>query len=79
MMYRFCAISLYLADFLHTAKAGTQTTCHQILKRHLTGYILFLSIVSHRLHHRRGTATLNHVKLLLLQNRMLCDETTFTG
>ena len=79
MMYRFCAISLYLADFLHTAKAGTQTTCHQVLKRYLASDIFFLSIVNHRLHHRRGTTTLNHVKPLLLQNRMLSDETTFTG
>ena len=64
-----------LGSFLYAAEAGTHTARHLVLKRNLTLHASLLGKASHAHHHRLRTAGRNHVKLLVLQNRVVGNET----
>ena len=64
-----------LGSFLYAAEAGTHAARHLVLKRNLTLHASLLGKASHAHHHRLRSAGRNHIKLLVLQNRVVGNET----
>ena len=68
-----------LGGLLHAAEAGTYATRHLVLQGNLALHTSLLGKASHAHHHRLRTAGRNHVKLLVLQHRVIGYETHLAG
>ena len=64
-----------LGSFLHAAEAGAYTARHLVLQGNLALHTSLLGKASHAHHHRLRSAGRNHIKLLVLQNRVIGNET----
>ena len=68
-----------LGGLLHAAEAGTHATRHLVLQRYLALHASLLGKARHAHHHRLRTAGGNHIKLLVLQHRVVGYETHLAG
>ena len=72
---RCVSIGLHL---LHAAQTSPQSAGHEVLQRHLARDALLFGITGHSLHHRRGTADLDHIEMFLLQHAVVGHKTLLT-
>ena len=68
-----------LGGLFHAAEAGTYAARHLVLQGNLALHTSLLGKASHAHHHRLRTAGRDHVKLLVLQHRVIGYETHLAG
>lgn len=68
-----------LGGLLYAAEACTYAARHLVLQGNLTLHTSLLGKASHAHHHRLRTAGRDHVKLLVLQYRVIGYETHLAG